>query len=442
MAGVARGRPTIGAPPAALVWLAGAARHPDNGLMPPRTLAPIILLEAANLASGVGNAIVMLTIPWLVLEETGSAASAGLVAAVSALPALAAAPVAGWLVDRFGRRVVSVVSDILSAIAVASIPIAAMLGDLTFPVILALAVLGATFDPSGYTARRALLPDVAEAAQRPVDPLNGIHEGVFAVGWTVGPVAGAALIAAVGAERSFWAPFALFLVAGACVAAMRVGDAGQRARAQAAAGADVGAADAGWSGLVRGFTSLWDDRVLRAVTVAVLVIAAVYLPTESVLLPTYFERLGDPTSLGLVISALAAGSMVGAFGYGWLSARLRTSVLARLILLGVALSILPMALLPPLPVMATAGFFLGLSWGPANPLMNTFVQRRIQPDEQGRVYGVQMSAFYAAPPLAMLLVGAAVERFGLEAAYLGLAAVLVVVSLVPALAPRTRELDG
>jgi len=55
---------------------------------------------------------------------------------------------------------------------------------------------------------------------------------------------------------------------------------------------------------------------------------------------------------------------------------------------------------------------------------------------------VQMSAFYAAPPLAMLLVGAAVERFGLEAAYLGLAAVLVVVSLVPALAPRTRELDG
>ncbi len=87
----------------------------------PRRLTPIILLEAANLASGVGNAIVMLTIPWLVLERTGSAASAGLVAAVSALPAVAVAPLVGWLVDRFGRKVVSVVSDILSALAVADL---------------------------------------------------------------------------------------------------------------------------------------------------------------------------------------------------------------------------------------------------------------------------------------------------------------------------------
>jgi MFS family permease len=202
---------------------------------PPR-LTPVILLEAANLASGVGNAIVMLTIPWLVLEKTGSAASAGLVAAVSSLPALLVAPLVGWLVDRFGRRVVSVVSDILSALAVASIPLMAMLGDLTFPAIVALAVLGATFDPAGYTARRSMLPDAAEAAGRSVDPLNGIHEGIFAIGWTVGPVVGAALIAAVGAEQSFWAPAVLFLIASACVAAMRVGDAGQSARSRTSGG--------------------------------------------------------------------------------------------------------------------------------------------------------------------------------------------------------------
>jgi len=113
---------------------------------PPR-LTPVILLESANLASGIGNAIVMVTIPWLVLELTGSAASAGLIAALSALPAIVVAPLVGWLVDRFGRRVVSVVSDILSALAVASIPVVAMLGPIDFPMIVALAVVGATFDP-------------------------------------------------------------------------------------------------------------------------------------------------------------------------------------------------------------------------------------------------------------------------------------------------------
>ena len=211
---------------------------------------------------------------------------------------------------------------------------------------MALAVLGATFDPAGYTARRSILPDAAEAADRPVDTLNGVHEGIFAIGWTVGPVAGAALIAAVGAAQSFWAPFVLFLVASGCVAAMRVGDAGQRARAEA--GAD-GEADRGWTSWTQGFTALWRDRPLRLVTLAVVVLAAIYMPTEAVLLPTYFERLGEPGSLGIVISALSLGAMIGAFGYGWLTRRLRLAAIARLVLAGVALSIVPMALLPPAP---------------------------------------------------------------------------------------------
>jgi MFS family permease len=405
---------------------------------PPR-LTPVILLEAANLASGVGNAIVMLTIPWLVLELTGSAASAGVVAAVSALPAILVAPLVGWLVDRFGRRVVSVASDILSAVAVAGIPVVAMLDGLDFPAVLALAVLGASFDPAGSAARRSILPDAAEAAGRPVDTLNGIHEGVFAIGWTVGPVIGAALIATVGAAQSFWAPFVLFLVASACIAAMRVGDAGQRARAEK--GGEPGT-DVGWAGLKRGFSILRRDRPLRLVTIAVVVLAAIYLPTEAVLLPTYFERLGDPGALGIVAAALSLGVVIGAFSYGWLRRRFTLSTIARVVLAGVALSIVPMALLPPLPVLATAAFCLGLSWGPADPMMSTLVQTRVPPDEQGRVYGVQVSAFYAFPPFAMLLIGGAVEQIGLAPTYLVLALVLAVFSIAAMLSPGIKELDG
>lgn len=404
----------------------------------PARLSPVILLQAANLASGVGNSVVMLTIPWLVLERTGSAASAGLVAAVSALPALVAAPLAGWLVDRFGRRQVSVTSDLLSALSVAGFPLVALATELTFPVILLLAVLGATFDPSGYTARRSLLPDVAAAAHRPVDPLNGVHEGVFAVGWTVGPLVGAALIATVGAVNSFWAPFVLFLLAAVLVAVMRVGDAGQAARA--AAGPD--SADTGWSSLARGITIILADRPIRSVTIAVVVLAAIYLPTEAVLLPTHFERLGEPASLGIVIAAISGGSMIGAFGYGWLSARLRMSTIARLVLAGIGMAIVPMSFLPPVPVLAAGGFLLGLSWGPANPLMTSLVQRRVPPAEQGRVFGVQLSAFSAAPPLAMLVVGAAVDQVGLRPTYLALAGVFVVFTALALVAPRVRELDG
>ena len=401
-----------------------------------------MLLEVANLAGGTGNSMVTVTLPWLVLETTGSAAGAGVVAGLVTLPALVAAPVAGWLVDRWGRRQVSIASDVLSALSVAAIPVVAALGGLSFLTIALLAVAGATFDPAGYTGRRSLLVDVSEATGVPLERANGIHQGIFALGWTLGPLAGALLIAAVGAVASFWAPFAMFVLAAVTVTTIRVGDAGQRARAaRQREGDDEGGTLGGWTGAVAGLTTLWRDPALRIVTVAVVVLAAVYLPTESVVLPTYFERLGSPGGLGVVIAALAGGTAIGAFSYGWLRSRLSMRGIARLSIVGTAVAVVPMALLPHLAVLATAGFVLGLAWGPMDPLMNSLVQRRVDDDLQGRVFGVQLSLFYAVPPLAMVVTGVAIESWGLPATYLAIAGTLVVASAVIVTRPALAHLD-
>jgi MFS family permease len=74
---------------------------------------PVVLHQLSNFSSGLGNSIVMITIPWLILEETGSPAFAGLVAALSALPGLLISPIGGWLVDHIGRRSVSIGADLL-----------------------------------------------------------------------------------------------------------------------------------------------------------------------------------------------------------------------------------------------------------------------------------------------------------------------------------------
>lgn len=384
---------------------------------------PLVLLESANAVSGVGNAIVGLTIPWLVLERTGSPAAAGLVAAVASIPAALASPLAGWGVDRLGRRAVSIIADIFSAISVVGIPIAALLSGLTLPVIIGLAILGAIFDPAGYTGRKALIADVARESRFSVVRLNGIHEGIFAVGWTIGPLFAAILIATVGAVQAFWVPFGLFILAAILITALRVSDAGQQARAEAIA--EGVPQETFWASAGRGITIIWHDRPLRALTIALLVLAAVYLPTEAVVWPTYFESIDLAWGLGLVIAALAGGSVIGSFAYGWLAARMSLLNIARLALIGTIVSIAPLALLPPLPIMMIAAFTLGLSWGPMNPLLTTIVQRRVPADAQGRVFGVQLSIFYAAPPVMMLLTGIAIERIGLQPAFLILAGLLI-----------------
>ena len=376
----------------------------------------------------------MITIPWMILERTDSPAFAGLVAAISALPGILVSPIGGWMVDHIGRRTVSVGADLLSSLSVAAFPIVTATFGLSNPSILLIALLGATFDPAGYTARKTLLTDVAKASDADLNHLNGIHDGIMGVAWILGPAVGAGLIASVGAVNSFWVSAALFIIAALAISFLRVGDAAKESRETAeASGAETD------SSMRVGIKTLWDDKVLRTLSVALLIIAAVYLPTEAVVLPTYFEDVDNPSGLGFVISALAAGSAVGSFGYGWISARMKRKTLIRLILLGSAVSIIPMAFLPPLSVLMLAGFLLGLSWGPYNPLISTLVQQRVPAHLQGRVFGVQTAVFYAAPPLGMVLAGLSVESYGIKATYIVLAGVLSVTSILVLLTKALRS---
>jgi MFS family permease len=395
---------------------------------------PLILHQVSNFSSGLGNSIVMITIPWLILEETGSPAFAGLVAAISAIPGLIISPIGGWLVDHVGRRAVSVGADLLSSLAVLAFPIVALTYGLSSLSILLIAVIGAVFDPAGYTARKTLLADVAKASEIELDRLNGIHDGFMGISWILGPAVGAGLISTVGAINSFWVSAGLFVLAAIAILFLRVGNLGKEARDLAEQNGEVSDRS-----LRIGFQVLWNDKLLRTITFAILVIAAVYLPTETVVLPTYFEKLDNPAGLGIVISALAAGSAIGSFGYGWISKRISRKNLVRMTLVGTAVSIIPMAFLPPLPVLILSGFALGLSWGPFNPLISTLIQQRVPADQQGRVFGVQTAVFYAAPPLGMVLAGLAVESMGVGATYLILAAILATTALLALLTKSLRS---
>jgi len=393
---------------------------------------PLVLHQVSNFASGLGNSILMITIPWLILQETRSPAFAGLVAAISAIPGLIISPIGGWLVDHVGRRTVSVCADLLSSLAVFAFPIVALTYGLSSFSILLIAVVGAIFDPAGYTARKTLLADVAKASEIELDRLNGIHDGFMGISWILGPAVGAGLISTVGAINSFWVAGGLFIFAAITIAFLRVGNLGKEARDLAEKMGEKSDRS-----LRVGFQVLWRDKLLRTLTIAILVIAAVYLPTETLVLPAYFEEQDNPAGLGIVISALAAGSTIGSFGYGWISARMSRKNLVRATLIGTAVSIIPMALLPPLPLFLLAAFLLGLSWGPFNPLETSLIQQRVPADQHGRVFSVQTAVFYTAPPLGMVLAGQSVESFGVSTTYIVLA---VILSITAILALQTKSL--
>jgi MFS family permease len=396
---------------------------------------PLYLLEGANALSGLSNAIAIITIPWLIFERTGSATQAGIVVAASAIPGIFISPFVGALIDHYGRKRVSIGSDLMSALSVMLFPIWDSLFGLTFASIAAFAVLGAAFDPAGYTARKSLIPDVAKASNTSMDKLNSWHEAVFSGGWVLGPAIGAIAISLVGAANSMWIVFVAFILAIILISMLHVGDLGLEHREE------IGDQEKFWTSTLRGLQVLKSDKAMYYLTLSIVFLAMVYLPTESVVLPKYFSDIDDPRGYGYVLSSMAAGGIATTLAYPKLVKHFKKRTVVIGALAATSVAMIPMTFFPPIGLFVLAGFLLGLGWGPMNPLMNSVVQQRVAPHIQGRVFGVQTSLFYASGPIGMFVTGVSVDAFGVRPVYIAAVSILIVFQLFIMLLPDLRDLD-
>ncbi len=394
---------------------------------------PLLQLELATLLSGAGNGAAMVVLPWIVLELTGSAGAAGLLAAATAIPLLGASLISGTVVDTLGRRRTSVMSDLLSATSVAAIPIVGYLVGLSLGWLIVLAVVGAVFDPAGVTARETMLPAAAGRAGWPLHRANGVHEAVWGVAFLLGPGVGGVLIALVGGIDALWFTAVAFVASALLVGFLRVPDAGRPEEHHVP--------DGFWSGTRDGLRFVWSDRLLRALLVITAVLVSVYMPVEGVLLPVEFEAQDQPGRLGLVVMAMSLGGIAGALGYGLVGRRWRRSTLYRGALVMTGVFLLVLATLPPFGVMLVAALFIGVAYGPVGPLVNLALQTRSPERMRGRVVGIITSAEYAAGPFGYLVVGAATERFGVQPTFLAIGAAIMVVALATLAVRSLRELD-
>ncbi len=394
---------------------------------------PLVLINMATLFSAIGNGIAMVVIPWLVLERTGRATDAAIVAGAAAVPLLIASLFSGTLVDRFGRRRTSLVSDALSAVSASAIPIFALTSGLSIPVIAALAALGATFDPAGMAARESMLPAATRAAGWKLDRTNSLYEANYNVAYLIGPGVGGVLIATIGAVNTLWVTAAGFVLSIIVVAFIHLADAGTP-------DPDLRPVSI-WHGTLEGLKFVWNNKLLRTLALVDMAVVALYMPVESVVFPVYFTELDQPAQLGSVLMALAIGGIVGALAYAPLAPLMsrRLIMICAVGVLGIAM--LAMALLPPLWVILVLAGLQGLVYGPVGPIANYAMQTRSPEHMRGRVVGVMTSTAYAAGPLGYLVVGPLLDQLGIASTFVALSIPIVVIAIVCAALPVLRELD-
>jgi len=88
---------------------------------------PFFIIWIGQAFSLVGSQVVQFAIIWWITKETGSATMLATAALIGLLPQVILGPFAGALVDRWNRRIVIIVADGISALALLSKPFDACL---------------------------------------------------------------------------------------------------------------------------------------------------------------------------------------------------------------------------------------------------------------------------------------------------------------------------
>ncbi|MCB0178911.1 MAG: MFS transporter, partial [Anaerolineae bacterium] len=136
----------------------------------------IYSLFIANAISMTGNQLTLLAIPWFVLATTGSAAQTGITAFFTLLPTVLSTFFGGAFIDRIGFKPASIIADLASGMTVLLIPLLFTAGWLPFWLLQVLVFLGALLDAPGVTARDALLPELAAAAEMPLERIASLNQ--------------------------------------------------------------------------------------------------------------------------------------------------------------------------------------------------------------------------------------------------------------------------
>ena len=386
----------------------------------------------ARLTTWAGSAMTAVALPVLLYQRTGSAALAGALAALEALPYLLLGLPAGALADRWDHRRTLVVTMAASGVVVAGVPAAAAAGLLSTPQIVLTAVatsaLFVFFDAAAFGA----LPRIVG-----LQGLAAATGSLMAVGNVIllgAPALAGVILATTGAPAVLAVDAATYAVAACCLAAVHLHPLPERPDEKPASGRRwrrtvddvlVGVRHLAAPGVVRTLTLVGAAASTTAGAVASLLV---------VVAATQLHLDVDDARVGLLFTASAAGSLV----VGLLLAQIHRRVrVGRLTLAGLVISAGATALLAltthwPAALAAVALWQVGTT---AVILNGIVVRQAITPAHlQGRVNTTARMIAYAGTPAGAALAGVAAQAWGTRTALL--------LATLGAIAPLVVGLSG
>jgi MFS family permease len=348
--------------------------------------------------------------------------------------------IAGPIVDRYPRRTVMIVADLVRCLAVATLLFA---GSPTWPHVVAVAATLGAFRSLFNPAMMATVPDLVDDDSLVV--ANGFLSSTFHLAIMIGPALGAGLLTVVGTKGAFAVNAASFAVSALLLLRLRLPKRTREGKERFTPFADLreGAAYILGSRLARGITIVMASVLLLLAGQGVFQVALV----REVLAPSGGSNEWAAI-LGGMTAVFGVGMVVGSIVTPWLSGRIagRTLLVGALLVVTTAFVLVSRTTLVPVALFAWA--CNGLAGGCVNVTYETMLQVGTPERFRGRVFATVESGSdgaYVVGAAIVAAIGASVSPSAallvIGVCFLGVAllAAVVIPRRAPMAMPREAE---
>ncbi len=348
-------------------------------------------LAIATVLVRAGASMWQLALVLFVLQRYGSPSLAGLAVFLAVAPGVLVSPLAGALLDRFGRVRLMVSDYVASAVALTGIVVLANM-HAPLPAILALVVFSSLMNPLGTSGSRSLFPMVIP--ERLWDRANAVDSMFYMLTTVLGlPLAGA-IVAFYSAEAAIAATALVFIIGAIALSGVR--DAQVRRADQ---GSVLAEARAGVAYVLR-------HRSLRGLAVGMSVvnlgqgILIVGLPVA------VFERVhADASLVGILWSIMGIVGVVSGLIAGRLGSAGRERPMLVVGILGVGAGMAAIAFGYTVAALALGVAFVGMGSSVMDVALFSLRQRVTDPAWFGRAFAVSMHLNYSGIPVGSAISG-------------------------------------
>jgi MFS family permease len=382
-------------------------------------------LYTGLLLGRMGGSMLFVALVLFVLERYHSPQLAGVTAFMAALPGIVVSPIAGALLDRYGRARLVVLDYLVATIALGLIAGLSALHLLPPPLLLAIVAVASLTNPLSWAGARSLFPILAP--RHLWEHANGLDSSGHVIATLLASPLAGTLVGLFGGEVALAASAGVYLAA--AIVMLRLPDP-KNAAAQTGTvlrnawlGLKYTLRNPTLRGLALTLSSYNIGNGLIAIAVPVLVLGRLH---------------SGPAIVGLLWGAMGGAGLASALIAGRMSSlgRERQMIVGAILIGSLATAMLPFA--NSLVVVAVAVILLGLATGPFDIGLFTLRQRRTDSAWFGRAFAVSMSLNSLGNPIGSALAGPLIA-WSLNAALWAAAVACLIAAAFPLLLIPARD---